>query len=171
MPLKLKYTSHGDYLKVEILGKRTPGNEVVESKEIWKEISALVKQEKKTRILAMMKVEGRLPINSAFQIAESAISISSFAISESVSARYISSSPSLVKVMGSVSMDFLASPLHPARLKNIQNDNKKQRCLDKRVKDVVPKVILYSRFAGFEHEVKAYGDKRKAEPLPGAKKT
>ena len=72
MPLKLKHTLSGDYLKVEILGKRTPGNEVAESKEIWKEISELVKREKKTRILAMMKVEGRLPINSAFQIAESA---------------------------------------------------------------------------------------------------
>ncbi len=72
MPLKLKYTSNRDYLKVEILGKRTPGNEVAESKEIWKEISNLVNQEKKSRVLAMMKVDGRLPINSAFEIAESA---------------------------------------------------------------------------------------------------
>ena len=72
MPLKIKHVLNRDYLKVEILGKRTVGNEVAESKEIWKEISDLVNRENKTRVLAMMKVEGRLPINSAFQIAESA---------------------------------------------------------------------------------------------------
>ena len=72
MPLKLKYALNRDYLKVEILGQRTPGNEVTESKEIWKEIADLVNRENKTRVLAMMKVEGRLPINSAFEIAESA---------------------------------------------------------------------------------------------------
>lgn len=75
MPLNFKYTVYPDYLKVEILGKRTPGNEVAESTGIWKEISDLVKKEEKTRILAFMKVEGRLPINSAFQIAESAASL------------------------------------------------------------------------------------------------
>ncbi len=72
MPLKFKHTLYEDYLKVEILGKRTPGGEVAESKSIWKEIADLLKTEKKKRILAIMKVEGRLPINSAFQIADSA---------------------------------------------------------------------------------------------------
>jgi len=72
MPLKLKHTLNRDYLKVEILGERTAGMEVAESKAIWKDISELVNREKKTRVLALMKVQGRLPINSAFQIAESA---------------------------------------------------------------------------------------------------
>lgn len=72
MPLNFKHTLYQDYLKVEILGKRTPGDEVAESKKLWKEVADLLKAEKKSRILALMKVEGRLPINSAFQIAESA---------------------------------------------------------------------------------------------------
>ncbi|MCE2612826.1 hypothetical protein LVD13_07575 [Flavobacteriaceae bacterium D16] len=72
MPLKLKHALNRDYLKVEILGQRTPGNEVAESKQIWKEVADVLSQQEQSRILTIMKVEGRLPIKSAFQIAESA---------------------------------------------------------------------------------------------------
>lgn len=72
MPLKLKHSLNRDYLKVEILGQRTPGNEVAESKEIWKKVADLLREQEQSHILTIMKVEGRLPINSAFQIAESA---------------------------------------------------------------------------------------------------
>ena len=72
MPLKFSHTLYDEYLKVEIQGKRTPGNEVAESKQVWKEVADILKTEKQKRILAIMKVEGRLPINSAFQIADSA---------------------------------------------------------------------------------------------------
>ena len=75
MPLKLKHALNQDYLKVEILGNRTPGNEVAESKEIWKAVADLANKEKKYKVLALMKVKGRLPINSAFEIAESAGSL------------------------------------------------------------------------------------------------
>ncbi|MDX1314009.1 MAG: hypothetical protein R3356_00790 [Eudoraea sp.] len=72
MPLILKHSLNRDYLKIEILGKRTPGNEVSESKELWKKVADLLKVAKRDRILAIMKVEGRLPMSSAFEIAESA---------------------------------------------------------------------------------------------------
>jgi hypothetical protein len=75
MPLKFKYTLNRDYLKVEILGHRTPGNELLESKEIWKQIADVVKRENQDRILTLIKVKGHLPVKAAYQIAESAGSI------------------------------------------------------------------------------------------------
>ncbi len=72
MRLQLKHKPFNTHLRVEIKGARTPGSEVRESLEIWKQIAKLCSQLHQTKILAIMKLSGRLPMESAFQIAKSA---------------------------------------------------------------------------------------------------
>lgn len=59
-------------MRVEITGVRTPGSEVKESLEIWKQVAELCAQTNRTKILAIMTLSGRLPMDAAFQIAKSA---------------------------------------------------------------------------------------------------
>ncbi len=72
MSLKLKQKQFRTHLRVEISGVRTPGSEVKESLEIWKQIAELCNRSDHTKVLAIMKLTGRLPMDSAFQIAKSA---------------------------------------------------------------------------------------------------
>ena len=72
MPLQLKYRLYRTYLRVEIRGSRTPGSEVTESMDIWGQIADLCNQFQRKKILAVMKISGRLPLDSAFKIAKSA---------------------------------------------------------------------------------------------------
>ena len=72
MSLAFKHKIFRRYLRVEISGERTPGSEVRETLEIWKEIAKIAVAEDRMKILTIMKISGRLPMDSAFQVAKSA---------------------------------------------------------------------------------------------------
>ena len=70
MPIVLSHKLFKNYLKVEITGVRTPGSEELEMIEIWTRVAQLCSQFKQWKVLAIMKIYGRLPIDSAYKIAK-----------------------------------------------------------------------------------------------------
>ena len=70
MPIVFNHKIFKNYLKVEITGVRTPGSEEIEMIEIWTKVSQLCNHLKQWKVLAIMKIHGRLPIDSAYKIAK-----------------------------------------------------------------------------------------------------
>ena len=70
MPVVLDYILNKDYLKVEISGVRKPGHEEKEMIDIWIRVADLCAQFNQWKVLAIMKIRGRLPIDSAYKIAK-----------------------------------------------------------------------------------------------------
>ena len=68
MPIQLEHKVFDNYLKVDITGIRTPGSEGQEMIEIWSRIAKLCEKSNCSKILAIMKIFGRLPIESAYKI-------------------------------------------------------------------------------------------------------
>lgn len=70
MPVELNHQIENRYLKVELYGERTEGNEAEEGIGIWKKTTDLCEALKLNRILVHSKIEGRLPPTDIFEIAE-----------------------------------------------------------------------------------------------------
>ena len=70
MPIVLNHKLCKNYLRVEITGVRKPGAEEKEMIDIWKRVAGLCTQFNQWKVLAIMKIHGRLPIDSAYKIAK-----------------------------------------------------------------------------------------------------
>ncbi len=69
MPYEVNIQEQEDYLRVEISGKRIPGNEEEDAVSVWSHVADVCRDKEKNRILGIYDVTGRLPIRAAHAIA------------------------------------------------------------------------------------------------------
>lgn len=69
MPYDLKTQEHENYLRVDVTGKRTPGNEVEDAISVWSHVAEICREKNKDRILGIYDVTGRLSARAAHAIA------------------------------------------------------------------------------------------------------
>ena len=70
MALYLSHKVFRKYIRVTVTGTREPGNEVQEIVSTWSRIADYCEEFQLTRILAILKIKGRLPPQSAFSMQE-----------------------------------------------------------------------------------------------------
>jgi hypothetical protein len=69
MPYEVSIQEQEDYIRVEISGKRIPGNEVDDAVSVWSHVAEVCRAKEKNQILGIYNVTGRLPIRAAHTIA------------------------------------------------------------------------------------------------------
>jgi len=69
MSYEVRVQEQEDYIRVEISGMRTPGNEIEDAIAVWSHVAEVCKKTKKDRILGIHDVTGRLPARAAHAIA------------------------------------------------------------------------------------------------------
>lgn len=69
MSYHIEFADRADHLRVEVSGHRTPGREVEDAVAVWSEVADRCRAASLPRILAVMKLSGRLPTMAAFDIA------------------------------------------------------------------------------------------------------
>ncbi|MGI9546247.1 MAG: hypothetical protein ACR2MM_03350 [Flavobacteriaceae bacterium] len=67
----MKHKIFKDYLRIEFSGQRMVGSEIEEARNMWLQVANLCKESGVHNILAHMNIEGRLPIDSAYKLAQS----------------------------------------------------------------------------------------------------
>ena len=71
MPYKVNIEDKKNYLRIEISGDRSPGQEATESKAFWSQVAELCSEKNVDKILTISTLTGRLPAMQAFEIAHS----------------------------------------------------------------------------------------------------
>ena len=71
MPYKIKIQEKSDYLRIEISGDRSPGQEASEAIEFWSQVAKLCREKNIDNVLTISTLTGRLPTLQAFEIAQS----------------------------------------------------------------------------------------------------
>ncbi len=72
MPANLTYKVSKDFLNVRITATGLPGEEIAESRKIWRVMAESCQNEKRDRILAVIELERRPPIGLSYDIARQA---------------------------------------------------------------------------------------------------
>lgn len=72
MPATLTYKVSKDYLDMRISATGEPGVEIAESQKIWHTMAESCKKEKRSRILAVIDMNRRMPIGLSYDIARQA---------------------------------------------------------------------------------------------------
>lgn len=71
MALELTHKAHRKYLRVSVNGTREKGNEAAEIVAIWTKVAGFCEAYGLSKILAVLKIEGKIPFQSAFSMEES----------------------------------------------------------------------------------------------------
>lgn len=70
MPYKVLIEEKQDYIRVEVSGERTSGQEERDAKQVWSEVAAICTRSGKRKILAIFTLRGKLPTLAAFSLGE-----------------------------------------------------------------------------------------------------
>ena len=68
MPYEIQIQVHESYLRAEISGARTPGQEVHDAMHTGRQISDAVRHSGVSKVLAIFKMTGRLPAVESYEI-------------------------------------------------------------------------------------------------------
>ncbi len=71
MPIEYRIESKHDFLRLEVSGEWTPGQETREARAIWAKLAEACRLTEISRVIAVFDMPGRLPTMQAFDIARS----------------------------------------------------------------------------------------------------